>query len=45
MDQFSSNRAWMYDRWYRRRGALKESFILGVEKFITKACQTTMLSK
>ncbi|XP_068486422.1 uncharacterized protein [Phaseolus vulgaris] len=39
MDQFPSNRGWMYDRCYRGRGALKETFILGVEEFITKACQ------
>jgi len=39
MDQYPSNRAWMYDRCYRGRGALKESFVLGVEDFITKACE------
>ena len=39
MNQFPSYRAWMYDRCYRGKGALIESFILGVEEFITKACQ------
>jgi len=39
MDHFPSNHGWMYDRCYRGRGALKKSFILGVEEFITKACQ------
>jgi len=39
MDQIPSNCAWMYDRCYRGRGVLKESFILGVEDFITKACE------
>ena len=39
MNKFPSNRAWMYDRCYRGKGALKEAFILGVEEFITKTCQ------
>ncbi|BAT82894.1 hypothetical protein VIGAN_03296600 [Vigna angularis var. angularis] len=39
MDQFPSNRAWMYDRNHRGRGALKVSFVFGVEEFITKACE------
>ncbi|XP_022637455.1 uncharacterized protein LOC106763790 isoform X1 [Vigna radiata var. radiata] len=39
MDQFPSNRAWMYDRNHRGRGALKVSFVFGVEEFITKACK------
>jgi len=39
MDHFPSNRGWMYDRCHRGKGALKESFILGVENFKTKACQ------
>ncbi|XP_052724112.1 uncharacterized protein LOC128193952 [Vigna angularis] len=39
MDQVPPNRSWMYDRCYRGRGALKESFVLGVEEFIIKACE------
>jgi len=39
MNQFPSNRGWMYDSCHRGRGALKESFVLGVENFITKACE------
>ncbi|XP_047170715.1 uncharacterized protein LOC124839018, partial [Vigna umbellata] len=39
MDRAPPNRAWMYDRCHRGRGALKESFVLGVEEFITKACE------
>ncbi|KOM25619.1 hypothetical protein LR48_Vigan125s000900 [Vigna angularis] len=39
MDRSPPNRAWMYDRSQRGRGALKESFVLGVEEFITKACE------
>ncbi|WVZ15584.1 hypothetical protein V8G54_013150 [Vigna mungo] len=39
MDHPPSNRAWMYDRCLRGRGALKESFVLGVEEFIIKACE------
>ncbi|WVZ23067.1 hypothetical protein V8G54_001611 [Vigna mungo] len=39
MDRGPPNRSWMYDRCYRGRGALKESFLLGVEEFISKACE------
>jgi len=36
-DQFPSNHGWMYDRCHIRRGALKESLVLGVEEFISNA--------
>ncbi|BAT79263.1 hypothetical protein VIGAN_02211700, partial [Vigna angularis var. angularis] len=39
MDDAQPNRSWMYDRCHRGRGALKESFVLGVEEFISKACE------
>ena len=39
MDKFPSNCGWMNDMCHKGRGALKESFVLRVEEFITKACQ------
>ena len=39
MNNILWNRRWMYDRCYSGRSGLKESFVEGVEEFVSKASQ------
>jgi len=39
MGEVPSHRRWVYDRCYSGRRGLKESFVIGVEKFIQTARQ------
>ena len=39
MNYIHSNRHWMYNRCYSCRSNLKESFVEGVEEFVSKTSQ------
>ena len=39
MNYILLNHCWMYDRCYSGRSSLKESFVEGVEEFVSKASQ------